>query len=44
MNLNMATTSQIKIYQANDGTTKINVQFDNEPVWLNRNQLATLFD
>ena len=40
----MATTSQIQIYQANDGTTKIIVQFDNEPVWLNRNQLATLFD
>ena len=40
----MKEQNQIEIYQANDGTTQINVQFDEETVWLNRNQLASLFD
>ena len=36
--------SEIKIFQANDNQVEVFVQFDNETVWLNRNQLATLFD
>lgn len=42
MNLNMATTSQIKIYQANDDTTQINVKFEEETVWLIQDQMAIL--
>ena len=42
MNLNMATTSQIKIYQANDVTTQINVKFEEETVWLIQDQMAIL--
>jgi len=40
----MKEQNQIEIYQAKDGTTQINVQFEQETVWLNRNQLASLFD
>ncbi len=36
--------SEIKIFQAKDNQIEVSVQFDNETVWLNRNQLATLFD
>jgi prophage maintenance system killer protein len=36
--------SEIKIFQAKDNQVEVTVQFDNETVWLNRNQLATLFD
>ena len=36
--------SEIKIFQAKDNQVEVIVQFDNETVWLNRNQLATLFD
>ncbi len=36
--------SEIKIFQAKDNKVEVTVQFDNETVWLNRNQLATLFD
>lgn len=35
---------QIEIYQTSDGQTQINVQIDAETVWLNRLQLAELFD
>ena len=38
----MATTSQIKIYQANDDTTQINVKFEEETVWLIQDQIAIL--
>lgn len=38
------TSSEIKIYQTDDGHTKIEVQFDNETVWLTQKQMATLFD
>ena len=38
----MATTSQIKIYQANDDTTQINVKFEEETVWLIQDQMAIL--
>ena len=40
----MKEQNQIEIYQANDGTTQIDVQFEQETVWLNRNQLVSLFD
>jgi len=36
--------SEVKIYQAKDYQVEVSVQFDNETVWLNRNQLAILFD
>lgn len=40
----MNNQNQIEIYQASDGSTQINVQFEQDTVWLNRNQLASLFD
>jgi len=40
----MATRSQIEIYQATDGSTQIEVHIEQETVWLNRNQLASLFN
>lgn len=36
--------SEIKIYQTDDGQTKIDVKFDNETVWLTQRQMAQLFD
>jgi hypothetical protein len=36
--------SQIIIYQAEDGQTKIDVQFQDETVWLTQDQIAALFD
>ncbi len=38
------TESEIKIYQADDGQTKIDVRFENETVWLSQKQMAQLFD
>jgi prophage maintenance system killer protein len=38
------TASEIKIYQTDDGQTKIDVKFDNETVWLTQKQIAALFD
>ena len=35
--------SDILIYQLDDGKTEINVQLDNETVWLNLNQIVDLF-
>lgn len=35
--------SQIIIYKAEDGQTKIEVRFENETVWLTQNTLAELF-
>lgn len=35
---------QIEIYQSDDGQTQINIRFEQETVWLNRQQLAQLFD
>lgn len=40
----MKEQNQIEIYQANDGTTQINVQFEQDTVWLNQKQMAELFD
>lgn len=36
--------SNIRIYQLEDGKTEINVQLDNETVWLNLNQMVELFE
>lgn len=35
---------KIEIYQTSDKQTEINVQFDEETVWLNRHQMAELFN
>lgn len=35
---------QIEIYQGVDGHTQIEVTFEQDTVWLNRMQLASLFD
>lgn len=35
--------NQIEIYKANDGTTQINVQFEQDTVWLTQAQMAALF-
>ncbi len=40
----MNTQDQIKIYQTDDGQTQINIRFEQDTVWLNRQQLAQLFD
>lgn len=40
----MKEESQIVIYQSDDGTTQLKVNLQDETVWLNRNQLADLFD
>ncbi len=37
-------TNQIEIYQDKEGTTHINVQFEQETVWLTQAQMAMLFD
>ena len=39
----MDSESQIEIYQATDGSTQINVQFEQETVWLTQAQMAELF-
>lgn len=36
--------SEIHIYQTPDNQIQIEVAFENDTVWLNRQQLATLFD
>ncbi len=40
----MGEQNQIEIYQANDGSTQINVQFEQDTVWLTQAQMAELFD
>ncbi|QIR77103.1 virulence protein RhuM/Fic/DOC family protein [Sulfurospirillum diekertiae] len=40
---NTTPTSNILIYQSEDGNTKIETRLENETVWLNRNQLSDLF-
>lgn len=39
----MDTENQIEIYQANDGSTQINVQFEEDTVLLTQAQMAELF-
>lgn len=36
-------SSQIIIYQSEDGLTKIDVHFDNETVWLSQQQISALY-
>ena len=36
------TENQIEIYQANDGSTQINLQFQEDTVWLTQVQMAEL--
>lgn len=40
----MKIKNQIEIYQANDGSTQINVQFEQDTVWLTQAQMAELFE
>ena len=40
----MNTENQIEIYQANDGSTQINVQLEQDTVWLTQAQMAELFE
>lgn len=40
----MNTENRIEIYQANDGSTQINVQFEEDTVWLTQAQMAELFE
>lgn len=40
----MKNKSQIIIYKTEDGHTKIDVRFDGDTVWLNQNEMASLFD
>jgi hypothetical protein len=35
---------EIIIYQAPDGTTNLDVRLEEETVWINRQQMAQLFD
>ncbi len=39
----MKEKKQIEIFQASDGTTQINVQFEQESVWLTQSQIAEFF-
>ncbi|BCA78916.1 hypothetical protein AOP6_0703 [Desulfuromonas sp. AOP6] len=36
--------TNVLIYQADDGKTRLDVQLDNETVWLTQDQMAELFD
>ena len=36
--------NQIEIYQAQDGSTQISVQFEQDTVWLTQAQMAVLFE
>ncbi len=36
--------NKIVIYQSEDGKTQLDVKLEGETVWLNRQQLAELFD
>ena len=35
---------EILLYKTSDGSAKLDVRLENETVWLNRQQLAVLFD
>ena len=38
------TDTNIQIYQTEDGSTEVNVKFDNETVWLSQRQMGQLFN
>ncbi len=37
-------TNPIEIYQAKDGSTQVEVYFENETVWLSQAQMAKIFE
>lgn len=37
-------SSNIEIYQSQDGQTEVQVRFENETVWLSQKQMSQLFD
>ena len=39
----MKEQNKIEIYKANDGSTQIRVQFEQDTVWLTQEQMAELF-
>ena len=41
---NMNNQNPIEIYQAQDGTTQVEVRFENDTVWLSQAQMANIFD
>ena len=42
-NFSQKPNSEMLIYQAEDGTTKISVRFENENLWLTQKMMADLF-
>lgn len=42
-NIQLASNDEILIYQSQDGIIKIDVLFENKTVWLNIEQMSTLF-
>ena len=36
--------AKVELYKTTDNQTELNVQFENETVWLNRAQMAELFN
>ena len=40
----MNNQNPIEIYQAQDGTTQVEVRFENDTVWLSQAQMANIFD
>ena len=43
MNLNLKNSGDVIIYQSEDGATKINVNLQDETVWLSQQQLVELY-
>ena len=41
--IQLASNDEMLIYQSKDGVIKIDVLFENETVWLNIEQMSTLF-
>lgn len=42
-NIQLSSNDEMLIYQSQDGTIKVDVLFQDETVWLNQEQMATLF-
>ena len=40
----MNNQNPIEIYQAQDGTTQVEVRFEKDTVWLSQGQMANVFD
>ena len=39
----MKNQNSIEIYQADDGSTQVEMRFENETIWLSLQQMADLF-